>query len=386
MNWPQRRLGDLMEFRNGLSYSAADRGEGLPIVGVADVSRGGRLPSGGFETIRTPASLPEAALLKPGDLLFVRSNGSRDLVGRCAEVGELDAPTSHSGFTIRARVIDPAVNPKWIAAFFDCGLGNAVLGRGSRGTNINNLRQERLQGITLRIPPRPEQDRVLGHTARFDDAIANIESLHIASRTLGKELVRRLINDGSNGTADVAAPFGDIVQLVSDRQPHPQEIGCEPCVELEHIERDSGRLLQSTRETISHGERTRFLKGDTLVGRLRPYLRKYYFAEQDGFCSTEIWVLRPLQKYLVPAFLPILIQADAVRRAMNKTSGTKMPRAEWHTVSRAVTYLPSRSKQQQIVAAFKSLNTKMEVLRQMHDRLLQHRRAVHRKILQHLMS
>jgi hypothetical protein len=209
MNWPQRRLGDLMEFRNGLSYSAADRGEGLAIVGVADVSRGGCLPSSGFEMIRTPGNLPHAAMLRPGDLLFVRSNGSRDLVGRCAEVGQLDQPTSHSGFTIRARVIDPEVNPKWVAAFFACGLGDGALGRGSRGTNINNLRQERLQGITIPCPPRSLQDRMVETFTDFDQQIlltSRLLAAHIRFHNALGEMVLTgaadmpaLPNDRDNG-------------------------------------------------------------------------------------------------------------------------------------------------------------------------------------------
>lgn len=185
MTWPQRCLGDVMEFRNGLSYSAADRGNGLPIVGVADVSVGGQLPSRGFTAIRRPSNLPEAALLKTGDLLFVRSNGSRALVGRCAEVGPLDEPTSHSGFTIRARVIAPDVNPKWVAAFFMCGLGDAALGRGSRGTNINNLRQERLQGIEIPCPKRDIQDRFISTFSMLDEQIRlteRLRTLHIRQR------------------------------------------------------------------------------------------------------------------------------------------------------------------------------------------------------------
>jgi hypothetical protein len=177
MSWPKRRLGDFMEFRNGLSYSAADRGDGLAIVGVADVSRGGRLPAAGFETIREPGNLPDAALLWPGDLLFVRSNGSRDLVGRCAEVGPLNQPTTHSGFTIRARVVDSEVNPKWVAAFFACGMGNAALGRGARGTNISNLRQERLQGISIPCPPRALQDHYAAVIDLLEDQIQCVEDL-----------------------------------------------------------------------------------------------------------------------------------------------------------------------------------------------------------------
>ena len=42
-------------------------------------------------------------LLKDGDIIFVRSNGSKDLVGRSVMVRDVDFPLTYSGFCIRFR-------------------------------------------------------------------------------------------------------------------------------------------------------------------------------------------------------------------------------------------------------------------------------------------
>ena len=380
MNWPKRRLGDLMEFRNGLSYSAADRGDGLAIVGVADVSCGGRLPASGFDTIRTPSNLAEAAILRPGDLLFVRSNGSRDLVGRCAEVGELDQPTSHSGFTIRARFIDPEVNPKWVAAFFACGLGDAALGRGTRGTNINNLRQERLQGIEIYLPLRNEQDHLLGLLSHFDAAIFTIDAAIDAKRRLHDELIRRSLFGNAYDSDPIR--LAEAVELVTERYRGAIAVGSATCIEMENIERDSGRLVTCGGNTTSTSQKTRFRKDDTLFGKLRPYLRKFYFARHDGFCSTEFWVLRPEPSLILPGYLPLILQSEVIRRATSKTSGTKMPRADWQTVRATTVTLPSLSRQQEIVALFDCLNSQIDALRDLKASREMQRRVVQKRVLQ----
>lgn len=61
-------------------------------------------------------------------------------------------------------------------------------------------------------------------------------------------------------------------------------------LELEDIEKDSSRILQrltqSQRQSLS--TKNRFVAGDVLYGKLRPYLNKVVIADGPGFCTTEI--------------------------------------------------------------------------------------------------
>jgi len=52
-------------------------------------------------------------LLQSGDLLFVRSNGNKKLIGRCLYFSDVKERLSFSGFTIRARVNAKKILPEY---------------------------------------------------------------------------------------------------------------------------------------------------------------------------------------------------------------------------------------------------------------------------------
>ena len=99
-------LGELVEFRNGISFDSSQKGRGIAMVGVGDFVRPVLTSSASLDRVDV-GELPDSAFLRVNDLLFVRSNGSKDLVGRAIRVLAVDEPTTHAGFTIRARPHDP---------------------------------------------------------------------------------------------------------------------------------------------------------------------------------------------------------------------------------------------------------------------------------------
>src|SRR5690606_15663836 len=91
--------------------------------------------------------------------------------------------------------------------------------------------------------------------------------------------------------------------------------------------------------------KTRFRSGDVLFGKLRPYLKKWALAQSDGICSTEIWVLRANDQMTTSRYLYFLIQTRPFLSAANRTSGTRMPRADWGVVSELEVPIPSLERQ-----------------------------------------
>src|SRR6185369_2200325 len=109
--WPQCRLGDIVEFRNGVNYTAAHRGSGVKTINVKDFEERFTPEWAGLDELVTSV-VPEQSLLRQGDILFVRSNGNRNLIGRSMFLDQPPPePATHSAFTIRARVIDKRVLP-----------------------------------------------------------------------------------------------------------------------------------------------------------------------------------------------------------------------------------------------------------------------------------
>ena len=100
------------------------------------------------------------------------------------------------------------------------------------------------------------------------------------------------------------------------------------------------------------------MSGDTLFGKLRPYLRKYAFAQKTMACSSEIWALIPSDA-VIPKFLFYLVQTEQFLRVANISSGTKMPRAEWSNIEKAEFLIPDLFVQRKVVSLLEGLDQKI---------------------------
>jgi type I restriction enzyme S subunit len=118
------------------------------------------------------------------------------------------------------------------------------------------------------------------------------------------------------------------------------------CIELEHISQDTGKLLGNTNSNEQQSIKNVFKKGQILFGKLRPYLRKFWRADFDGVCSTEIWVLEG--KNIINDYLFHLIQTNKFNQIANVSSGSKMPRADWKYMAEIPFNIPPLKKQQKI--------------------------------------
>lgn len=122
------------------------------------------------------------------------------------------------------------------------------------------------------------------------------------------------------------------------------------CVELEHINQVTGSINGFIKSSYQKSTKNVFSKGQVLFGKLRPYLRKYWLADFDGVCSSEIWVLQSNSQDCCNAFLFRLIQHHQFIQVANVSSGSKMPRADWDFVAQYPFALPTVPEQLKISA------------------------------------
>ena len=151
--------------------------------------------------------------------------------------------------------------------------------------------------------------------------------------------------------------FSEIAQRRSEK--YDPSSGSEyPCVELENIEQETGKILATVPSTAQSSIKNIAMPGDTLFGKLRPYLRKYAFAKKTMACSSEIWALIP-SDVVLPKFLFYLVQTEHFLRVANISSGTKMPRAEWSNIEKAEFFIPDFSVQRKVVSLLEGLDQKI---------------------------
>ena len=151
--------------------------------------------------------------------------------------------------------------------------------------------------------------------------------------------------------------FSEIAQRRSEK--YDPTSGIEySCVELENIEQETGKILSTVPSTAQSSIKNIAKSGDTLFGKLRPYLRKYAFAQKTMACSSEIWALIPSDAVL-PKFLFYLVQTEQFLRVANISSGTKMPRAEWSNIEKTEFFIPDPFVQRKVVSLLEGLDQKI---------------------------
>ena len=192
MSWPVVPFGEVAEFRNGLNYSKENFGSGLKIISVGDFGSRFSPDFTRLDEINPEGVAKDSDLLCNGDLLFVRSNGNRELVGRVMLIRDIeDMAVSFSGFCIRARLIHPDANPYFYAYLFRSASIRQNLTSGGSGTNISNVSQKTLAKIYLPFPPANEQSAIVEILSAYDDLIATnqrrINLLEEAARRIYRE-------------------------------------------------------------------------------------------------------------------------------------------------------------------------------------------------------
>jgi type I restriction enzyme, S subunit len=159
--WEETTLGELATFRNGINFTRSSQGESLRIIGVKDFQQNFFAPLEGLDTVTTEGALPDSDTLKENDLLFVRSNGSMELIGRCLLVGKICERITHSGFTIRARLNGRRVEAEYLCHFLKSNYARQKMVDSGIGTNIKSLNQATLSSLVITLPSNTDQMRIV---------------------------------------------------------------------------------------------------------------------------------------------------------------------------------------------------------------------------------
>ena len=150
--WNIIPMGQLGNFKNGLNYSKEERGKSVKIIGVGDFHCIKCISS--FDNISyiEVEDTPQEYLLHNEDIIFVRSNGNKKLVGRCLEVFPNNTEVTFSGFCIRFRKSVEIINKYLISLLTDIEFKNTHILK-SNGIGIQNINQKLLSSLPIPVPP-----------------------------------------------------------------------------------------------------------------------------------------------------------------------------------------------------------------------------------------
>ena len=156
-------------------------------------------------------------------------------------------------------------------------------------------------------------------------------------------------------------PFGNIKPSTERFDPTKEEN--RRYVGLEHIGKNTGKIIGSQESKMAVSSKTVFYRGDLLYGKLRPYLNKVAVADFDGVCSTDILVFQQ-NSFIVNTFLKLcLLKSDFVEFANSTVTGVQHPRTSHKKLSDYPIPLPPPSEQHRIVSKIESIFAQIDAIK-----------------------
>lgn len=190
---------------SSIKYGTSEKSDydfrGLPVIRIPNILDG-FVDSSDIKFLKSSEE-SNYELLSINDILMVRSNGSRDIVGKCALIDESVQGYTYASFLIRLRP-NEKVEPKYLLMFLNSSLArNQLFTKAKSSAGINNINSKEISSIDIFLPTLPEQreivrilDDLLGREQRLREAadavVAHIERMKkaILARAFRGELGR----------------------------------------------------------------------------------------------------------------------------------------------------------------------------------------------------
>ena len=201
--WKKYKLSEIATLSNGINFDKSAYTSGVKLIGVADF-KDRIYPD--YESLQEVDSkvVRMGDYLEKGDIVFVRSNGNKELVGRCMMI-DREIPVTYSGFCIKLHLIDKALfEPVYFNYLFRTRQFRKAMIGTAVGANIQNLSQARLGNCEVNVPEIETQNSIATILSRYDTLIENyqkqIKLLEEAAQRLYKEWFVELRFPGHENT------------------------------------------------------------------------------------------------------------------------------------------------------------------------------------------
>ena len=383
--WRVRELSDLVT--KGTTPTTIGRSftsRGVIFIKVETIT-----PDGGFiwgrEAYIDPAthSILRRSQLADGDILLSIAGA----LGRSTVVEEswLPANTNQAFAIIRPSRRRKDVDPRYLLWQLRSPAISARIAEINVQAAQANLSLEQVRDFEIPLVHIAQQRAISEALDDADRLVATLEALIAKKQAVKQGMMQQLLTgktrlpgfdgDWLDGTfAQLASP--------SRERARPRDVPpATPLVDLDQLESGSGRLLSSSRAAEAVSLKAVFEPGDVLFGKLRAYLRKFWYADVAGLCTTEIWVLRA-RAGVHGRFVRYVVETDQFINVASGAYGTHMPRSDWGTVRELPVVIPAIREQLAIASVLGAVDDEIARL----ERRAAKARNVRQGMMQELLT
>ena len=149
--------------------------------------------------------------------------------------------------------------------------------------------------------------------------------------------------------------FGEAVQHVAERvAPNPSD--SKLYIGLEHMDRMTDEVSRWGTDIELIGTKLKIGKGDVLLARRNPYLRRVQRSPHEGIFSAHGMVLRSKSNYLLQEFLLRFMQSNYFWDGIDRIAvGSLSKTINWGDIAKFNFLIPSIDQQKEIIILFSKI-------------------------------
>ena len=238
--WKEFKLGEIYKVHNGLSKGREFFGFGFPFISFSTVFNKWFIPDVVKDLAQTTEAEQESYSIKAGDILVTRTSETADELGMsCVALKDIPKAT-YNGFCKRMRQYnkDVDVYPKYVGYY----MRNPEFRKkfqafaGSMSTRAS-LTNEALLGLTIKVPPLAEQQRIAGILSSLDDKIELNNQINDNLEKQAQALFKNWFIDyapfGGEMPDDwIEGKLSDIAEITSGKRPPMKQAVSEKNIDV----------------------------------------------------------------------------------------------------------------------------------------------------------
>ena len=282
--------------------------------------------------------------------------------------------------------------PSFFHYYSQSEIYQGAVDRECTGTTRKRISRNRLAKISIPVPPRPEQQRIV---AKLDEAFAAIakakenaeKNVANACAIFESELNAIFSKKGEGWEEKRLEEVCGITSALID----PREAKFHDLVHVGagNIASNTGvlsGLMTAQEEGLISGKFT-FDKSVVLYSKIRPYLMKVARPGFNGICSADVYPLTPVSGKITRDFLfYLLLSKPFTDYAIQGSARAGMPKVNRNHLFAYKAMLPSVSEQNAIAGNLDALTNETNWLGSIYQRKLSELDALKQSILHHAFS
>jgi len=334
-----RALGEVCEFINGKGHEKKiDKNGKYIVVNSKFVSTEGKVKKYSVEQI--------SPIFKDDILMVMSDLPNGKALAKCFHVDHNDKYTLNQRICALTAKDNDNLNAKYL--FYILSRNRQLL-RYDNGVDQTNLRKNDILKIQIPIPPLTIQKEIVKILDNFTQLEAELEAELEARKKQYEHYREGLLSFGDDVEFRALGEVADY----SRTRISATELNDEKYVGVDNL------LQNKQGKTVSNcvpitGNLTRYENGDILIGNIRPYLKKIWFATNVGGTNGDVLVVQINQNIkndLGSKYLYHLLASDNFfSYNMQFAKGAKMPRGDKSAIMKFQIPIPPLSKQKEIVA------------------------------------